>query len=412
MKKELIFMICLCCMTKAYSQLVVNQNGNVSIQSSEIPLSSLSINGAGRSDYQMALYSMKSGIYAEIADGIAGAWTHGSKFVNHNTGSNFWVGVRADVYPIDYVARNTGRSFGLFGVAGYATPGWNYGVFGRIDGSNNGAAIYGTSDPSDNGSYIDGMYAGYFNGNTKVIGNLTVTGNINGVVLGNASSNSSMAKAQAISTYSSSESIANKLEGLTAMSYYKTSPLKVKVSANIGDTIVAEHELTTIEKQNMSKLHYALSADQLEKNYPDLVYENEDGSKSINYMEMIPLLVQSINELHEKIAKLESTSTKTNTNTTSINNSASTTDLAILYQNSPNPFSAKTSIEFNVPEDAKVATINIYDMTGKQIKQVNASTNGKHSIDIDANELGTGMFLYSFIIDGKLIDTKRMIVTK
>ena len=72
-----------------------------------------------------------------------------------------------------------------------------------------------------------------------------------------------------------------------------------------GDTIADVRTLTNIEKQNYEKLHYGLNTVQLQTVFPELVYEKEDGSYGVNYIEMIPILVQTINELNNKIKELE-----------------------------------------------------------------------------------------------------------
>ena len=42
----------------------------------------------------------------------------------------------------------------------------------------------------------------------------------------------------------------------------------------------------------------------------------------------------------------------------------------VLYQNEPNPFSAKTTIRFDMPEEG-AATMTIYDVTGKVLSTIN-----------------------------------------
>ncbi|MCS2957195.1 hypothetical protein NXX53_08560 [Bacteroides salyersiae] len=51
-----------------------------------------------------------------------------------------------------------------------------------------------------------------------------------------------------------------------------------------------------MKAQIYSRVHYGFIAQELKNEYPNLVYENEQGDLSINYIEMIPLLVQSIQE--------------------------------------------------------------------------------------------------------------------
>lgn len=103
------------------------------------------------------------------------------------------------------IVSNNGRSIGVFGVAGNATPGANYGVFGRLIGTNNGTAVLGFDNITQNSwdpvlpSNVS--YAGYFRGkgyfhNHVGIGqedpqaslhikggNIYVEDNVNGVIL-------------------------------------------------------------------------------------------------------------------------------------------------------------------------------------------------------------------------------------
>ncbi len=140
---------------------------------------------------------------------------------------------------------------------------------------------------------------------------------------------------------------------------------------------------------------------------------NKDGSKVINYVEMIPLLVQSINELNEKIEALEGHASGRKTaaarGTTGIDNSSISQNR--LYQNIPNPFKETTTIRFTLADDARDAYICIFDMTGKPVKKLPV-TPGMDSVSFGGYEIGEGMFLYSLIVSGQEIDTKRMIITK
>ena len=65
------------------------------------------------------------------------------------------------------IASNNGRSFGVRGIAGNATPGANFGVFGDLTGVNEGAAILGydrLAEPNWGQTIPPRSYAGYFRG--------------------------------------------------------------------------------------------------------------------------------------------------------------------------------------------------------------------------------------------------------
>lgn len=78
----------------------------------------------------------------------------------------------------------------------------------------------------------------------------------------------------------------------------------------------------------------------------------------------------------------------------------------------PTHFSDNTVIRYAISQDAQSASLLIYDMNGKQIDQFNLAEKGMGSIVLEGSRLDAGMYLYSLIVDGKVIDVKRMILTK
>ena len=46
------------------------------------------------------------------------------------------------------------------------------------------------------------------------------------------------------------------------------------------------------------------------------------------------------------------------------------------------------------------------------MKQINISERGSNSVIIKGYELNPGMYMYTLIVDGKDIDTKKMILTE
>ncbi|HBI81495.1 MAG TPA: hypothetical protein DDY04_06050 [Bacteroidales bacterium] len=85
---------------------------------------------------------------------------------------------------------------------------------------------------------------------------------------------------------------------------------------------------------------------------------------------------------------------------------------ATLEQNTPNPFTQKTEIRFFIPEAFSHAMIYIYNMRGMQIKSISIPEKGYGTITINGSDLQAGMYLYTLIVDGKEVDTKRMILTQ
>jgi len=81
-----------------------------------------------------------------------------------------------------------------------------------------------------------------------------------------------------------------------------------------------------------------------------------------------------------------------------------------LGQNSPNPFSGETVIEFNLPTTG-VATLQIMDAQGKIVKAIRADyPKGYNTITLKANELGTTGVLYYQLSAADFVATKKMII--
>jgi len=57
--------------------------------------------------------------------------------------------------------------------------------------------------------------------------------------------------------------------------------------------------------QDASEKHYGFIAQEVEQIYPQLVKENPSGIKTLNYMEMVPLLVLKINKMQQEIDELK-----------------------------------------------------------------------------------------------------------
>ena len=109
-----------------------------------------------------------------------------------------------------------------------------------------------------------------------------------------------------------------------------------------------------------------------------------------------------LEEIIEKQLQIQNASTNTSTHTL---------DGAALYQNAPNPFSSSTTIGFNIPQNAENAKLVINNISGQILKEILIEDRGKGQIELLNNEMASGFYSYSLIINGKIIDSKKMIVT-
>ena len=81
----------------------------------------------------------------------------------------------------------------------------------------------------------------------------------------------------------------------------------------------------------------------------------------------------------------------------------------VLDQNIPNPFAEQTAIGYFLPDDVKKAQVLFHNADGKLINSVEISERGKGLLNVYADDLSSGVYSYTLIADGKVIDTKRMV---
>jgi len=222
----------------------------------------------------------------------------------------------------------------------------------------------------------------------------------------------------------------NLLKQLRTVTYnYKmlavAGSLKAKSNSGTDSTNTKKPQFVP-KAETSGRIHYGFLAQDVQKTFPDLVYKDSAGLFSVDYIGMIPLLVDALrdqktqlDEQAKQIADLTDLVTKSNSGPKKIGasqtGSTSETDVLtypVLDQNVPNPFNTSTTIGYYLPITITNASIYVYDMNGVQLKSYTVAERGKGTITIQGSEFNAGMYLYALIADGKVIDTKRMILTK
>ena len=340
-----------------------------------------------------------------------------------------------DIYSSNIKHSNEGVKVEVAGAGGYHPHGigvnayaysakMSAGVYGRTSYSQSDSvnhfaatAICGTAYGQYSPTFMySGRFAGFFNGNVRVsagmlIGSLYTPYYYNGAN-GNTPSGSTLLAENENRTL-------DKLLQVQAIQFMRDKrELEVEeecpiVSEDEKKSDMNNEKRTITCRTDLPAVQYGLVAEQLKKVYPELVYEDIEGNVSINYIEMIPLLVQSISELSSELAELKGTSKKkVKAQTTAIEETVEDIDQVRMDQNKPNPFSGSTVITLNVPETVKQANIFIYDLSGKQIQSVPVTERGETNITVYASGLSAGMYIYTLVVDGQVKVTRRMIVSE
>ena len=296
------------------------------------------------------------------------------------------------------------KTIGVYGVGGGANTGYNRGVVGALHTNAGGAGVFGTNQDNVLGTFT-GNYAGYFYGPVHVEGQVTSS-------VGFLTTSDMRLKHDVVAVEEDEAGKGSTLERLTSLKVleYGLRTPEQEAIAKLPDDMKP-----TGKDPNPDIRHYGVSAQELQKLFPDLVHEGEEGYLSVNYVEMVPLLLRSMQELKARVQELEGTdggsaARRESSLSNSVDSRISPVS-AVLYQNTPNPFTAQTEIRFSLPDDAPQAYIYIFDMTGKMQKQIPVDPN-QQSVTINGYELSAGIYLYSLVVGGQEIDTKRMILSK
>lgn len=439
MKKTFLSMLMIAsCLGVANAQLMVDATGKTGVgietyATSDTLKSMFVINDEGRNDAVSFIKARNEdayGLYIKNPTyiGNTGSYTGLYVYANALLKKGYVYGVRSNIASGGSSSMGT---IGVYGASGYSKNKRNYGVVGILnkttstDNDSYGAAVFGNSTNTTL-LQLDGRYAGYFNGDTRVTGVLTA---------GSVVTSSDYRLKENIRSLSSSDGCLGKLMSMNVVEFnnkqreYEASTMELEddVEAELLESDATEPATAALNKENadskvcwyeedspiIKNKHYGLIAQELQKIYPDLVVESQDGYLAVNYLEIIPLLIRSVQELK---AELDATQ---NNDLPIQKAQARTTDavgidavVTTLYQNTPNPFTESTLIRCDVADDVVKADLYIYNMNGEQIAEYSITERGETSVTIDGGSLNAGMYLYALIVDGQVIDTKRMILTR
>lgn len=148
------------------------------------------------------------------------------------------------------------------------------------------------------------------------------------------------------------------------------------------------------------------------------VPESENDNYGLAYSDFVVPLVKGMQEQQKMIQSQMEMIEKLQQQVIELQNAKGSTSgmdqllvpEASMEQNVPNPFARETVVKFNLPAQIGNAYLTVYDLAGKQLKTLPIHQRGSASITITSDQLEAGMYIYSLIADGKLVDSKRMMI--
>ncbi len=269
-----------------------------------------------------------------------------------------------------------------FGIRGRAYNGQAYGGFftAQYNANCTGPAI---------GVYATGFtHAGFFGGNVHYTGNLTGP---------------------------SDEMLKTNIQPLTNM---LPKIKQLKPSAFLF------RKAEFADMQLPSGTQMGLIAQELSTVFPELVHNikgvhttNENGEepmsipdhKAVNYINLIPVLIAGMQEQQQQIEQLQAQILAMGGRVAPVTGQEVELASIVLNQNVPNPFAESTVISYHIPEQAKNAQLVINNTSGQTIKSIPLTQTGKGSVRVWGNNLNSGIYVYTIVIDGKPAERKQMI---
>ena len=305
MKKSIVFslFILLIYSQNSFCQLKVTSSGHIGI-ATDVANSVLSVGGNGSGIFTAQFSPVEGRKSVSIYNvSYTTEFPLGLYIDNaiYNTDKTIW-GMRVHSTAINGLT--SGTYYGIVSNGG-GSYNRNIGIMGGLEGSSllgtSNAGIYGSASTSDDFQY-SGTYAGYFNGNVRTTG----------ATYSNLLSPSPVSSSTTAISLDESErgnGTVEKLSQVTPVVVIGEKEAKatlsddyVKMAESLGENV--PNDIQHVQTQ-MSSVRYSIDAESLREAFPELVYEDNDGNVCINYIEMVPLLVQSIKELSAKVTTLE-----------------------------------------------------------------------------------------------------------
>ncbi len=384
------------------------------------------------------------GIYMDNNNSTYSTSSYGV-YVN-NTNSNY-TGTTYGFYAKNSASRYGGGIYGLYSDnigTGYSST--IYGVYSVNDHQATYGAVYGAYF-SVSGAQVNSRYAGYFNGGKVVVmnGNVGIGReqpayllDVNGTIRVSST------------LYSSDERLKSDIKPLTDEKdklylLQGKSYKKALIPVNIKDSLTLAAAQKTKEK-TIETPEYGYLAQELKEVFPDLVSRDSAGYYSVNYIGLIPVIIEALKdqrlEIENKQNQIEEQQIENKKQQNQIEKQQIQIDeqreqikqliklmniksidkkafeengiesVPLLLQNTPNPFNQVTEIGYFIPETVSSANIYIYDVNGVQQRNISIAERGNGVTVLQATALQAGIYFYTLICDGKPVDTKQMILTR
>ena len=290
---------------------------------------------------------------------------------------------------------SSGYQVGVMGTAGTSTKVNSFGLAGLLNGQCYGAGVYGSTTAQVPTTLWTTKYAGYFQGPTCVSGTLTAKSVV---------TPSDKRLKENIVYLCDDEKDQNALDQLLKVNIVRYN-LKSKESGyvDMGAVLSGQEATAVMQTDNADgKTYFGVIAQEIQEVIPEVVEESEDGYLAVNYTELVPLLIRSVQILKEEVETLREL----------CGLSKSSSLLKDGTQSSPIRCELSESDIILDIDDAFTATdaeVRFYDIQGKQVMRTFVG-NARNRIVLNRQSLPSGTYVCTIYAGGMARGSKKIVL--
>ncbi|MEW6468498.1 MAG: tail fiber domain-containing protein [Bacteroidota bacterium] len=327
----------------------------------------------------------------------------------------------------------TGASTQVIGVNGVSRNGSNYSIAGNFD-------VVGSSSPQNFGLQVEVMSNTFGAGGTNFGGQFILQGNNAasteyGIYVSVPNAMNGTGTGPDYAGFFIGDVVSNTFIGLSDQRL-KKDIVQIDNSLQLIMSLKpVTYKFDTETHNNLglpANQQYGFISQQVKEVLPDLtapvvypaVYDSLGKEVSpkqeylgLNYDGFIAILTKGMQDQQKMIESQQKqiddlknliSGQSTGGNGSATNVQLSDKNAVVLNQNTPNPFADQTVISYNIPDNTGYAQIIFYNSMGQVIKVVDIAQKGAGQLNVFAEDLSSGTYTYTLVVDGKVMDTKKM----
>jgi hypothetical protein len=174
------------------------------------------------------------------------------------------------------------------------------------------------------------------------------------------------------------------------------------------EVVVDDRDIPGEQRKVESHTYYPQDLEVLQ----DELLNSAHASQVIEQVEAMKRIISDLNASYEEIQRENRLIRRSLNNCCSANELGLSARDAYLLQNAPNPFNGTSNIAYYVPRGLQNVQIEIHDIKGVKVASFDIEASGLDEVTLSGDRLESGTYLYYLNVDGEVVDSKVMILSK